>query len=272
MSIIAKLLIQGSRYVPEFRGKHRILRDAVRMVSWPNEFVVNSGGAYFSIRGEDICEFWMAVRGFHSPAIFNKLCEFSGNSEAVVWDIGANIGTTCLPLLSTKPRIRAVAFEPSPAVCGTLVKNANLNPNLLDRLTIVNCALSETTAWASFYTSGEPFNSGVGGLRSAENRASFPVATYAHKADDLLDVVPSPDIIKMDVEGHELSVLTGMEKLLGKEGLMMIFEHSLYRIREAGHSIDAVPKFLEDRGFTVTTLDGSRLVDLTVDQDIVATK
>jgi FkbM family methyltransferase len=272
MSIIAKLLIQGSRYTPEFRGKHRVLRNAVRMVLRSNEFKVRSGGAYFSIRGEDIGEFWMAVRGIHSPAIFNKICEFSGDSEVVVWDIGANIGTMCLPLLATKPRMKVVAFEPSPLVCGNLVKNANLNPELLDRLTITNCALSHATAWTSFYASNETLNSGVGGLGSAANRASFPIRSYAHKADDLLGIVPPPDVIKMDVEGHELSVLLGMEKLLGKERLMIVFEHSLYRIREGGHSLDAVPKFLEDRGFALTTLAGSRSIDLAVDQDIVATK
>jgi FkbM family methyltransferase len=272
MKWAARLLFATARRTPEFRGKHKVLRHLVSKLPIVDEFRIQSGGANFSIRGVEINEFWMAVQGVHSPEIFNKICELVGDDNATVWDIGANIGTTSLPLLATKRNVNVVAFEPSPDVCGKLLKNARLNPNLTQRLTVLNCALSDRSSWVEFFTSNEIANSGVGGIGNAENRSKVSFMTFAQLGSSCAALVTEPDIIKIDVEGHELSVLRGLGAILDRSPLTIIFEHSVYRLKELGASLSEVPEFLEGRGFNISTLDRVGPVDLGIDQDLVASK
>jgi len=270
MKLIAKMLFEGARRTPEFPGKHNILWHLVRKLPMVDEFQIQSGGAIFSIRGVEINEFWMAARGIHSPDIFKNMCELAGDDEVTVWDIGANIGTVSLPLLATKSRIKVVAFEPSPAVCAKLLKNANLNPALQSRLKIINCALSDKTGWVEFYASNEVNNSGIGGIGVASNRVSASFMTFAQLGSNCTELVSAPDIIKIDVEGHEISVLRGLGEILNKRPLTIIFEHSIYRLKENGTPFGATSDFLRDKGFKVSSLDGTEPVDLSKDQDLVA--
>jgi FkbM family methyltransferase len=198
------------------------------------------------------------------------MCQLAGDSEVTVWDIGANIGTVSLPLLATKPRIKVVAFEPSPAVCAKLLKNANLNPALQSRLKIINCALSDRTGWVEFYASNEVNNSGIGGIGVASNRVNASFMTFAQLGSNCSELVAAPDIIKIDVEGHELSVLRGLGGILNRRPLTIIFEHSIYRLKENGTPFEATSDFLREKGFKISALDGIVPVDLNKDQDLVA--
>jgi FkbM family methyltransferase len=271
MTSVKRVLFECARRLPDFKGKHNVLRKLVSAVPSAKEFTIQSGGAAFSIGGVEINEFWMASKGIHSPEIFGKLCELAGDAHAVVWDIGANIGTLALPLLAAKPHIKVVAFEPSPEVCAKLLKNASLNPGLRDRLTIVNCALSDHTGWVKFYASNEISNSGVGGIGDAGNRVDLPFMIFAQLGANCLEMAPAPDIIKIDVEGYELAVLRGLQEILDKRPLNIVFEHSAYRLKDFGLPADAVIQFLEARGFKITALDGVAPISLEAEQDLLAT-
>lgn len=271
MQSARKAVFECARRLPDFRGKHNLLRKCLRPLPSFGEFTIESGGALFSIRGVEINEFWMAARGIHSPEIFEKICELAGEREAVIWDIGANIGTMALPLLASRPSTRVVAFEPSPDVCATLLKNARLNPKLNARLTVLNCALSDSAGWVSFYASRETANSGVGGIGAAGNRLDTPLVAFAQTGAECLRVAPAPDIIKIDVEGHELPVLRGLGSVLDRRPLSIIFEHSIYRLKDSGLAEESVTGFLKSRGFRITTLDGAPQIDLEIDQDLMAT-
>jgi FkbM family methyltransferase len=272
MKLAARLLFASARRIPEFRGKHKVLWRLIKWLPVANEFQIQSAGATFSIRGVEINEFWMAARGLHSPDIFKKLCELAGDEEITVWDIGANIGTMSLPLLATKPKAKVVAFEPSPDVCGKLLRNARLNPDITPRLTILNCALSDRSEWVEFFTSNEIANSGVGGIGNAGNRSKVSFMTFAQLGSSCADFVPVPNVIKIDVEGHELSVLRGLGQILDRRPLTIIFEHSVYRLKELAVPLTAATEFLKARGFSISTLEGAGPVDLNVDQDLVASK
>lgn len=271
MQLARNALFECARRLPDFRGKHNLLQKCLRLVPSSGEVTIQSGGALFSIRGTEINEFWMAAKGLHSPDIFEKICELASGSDTVIWDIGANIGTMALPVLASCSRAKVVAFEPSPEVCAKLLKNALLNPRLNDRLTVINCALSERAGWVKFYASNETNNSGVGGIGCAGNRVDVPVVTFAQPGSACLKIAPMPDVIKIDVEGHELSVLRGLGDILDRRPLSIIFEHSVYRLKDFDLPADAVIEFLGSRGFKITTLEGAVPADLTTDQDLVAT-
>jgi FkbM family methyltransferase len=114
-------------------------------------------------------------------------------SSDVVWDIGANIGT--YSLFAGPFAEQVVAFEPHLANINRLQENANLTESDTD---IRSIALSKEEGTAYLDVSEEYAGAG-GGSVSVEGSYE----TSLVKGDDIL---PRPDIVKIDVEGMSLVV------------------------------------------------------------------
>jgi FkbM family methyltransferase len=242
---------------------------------------VESGGAVFDVTGEDHIEFNVLCLGAHAPEIVSVLERLAVRGVDVFWDIGANIGSISLPLAARCPALRVYGFEPSPPVLSLFLRNANLNPQLLDRVTILAAALAEETGFLPFHMSSEPFNSGFGGLGTSANRVAHPVNVWTVRGDDLIDrgIVPQPQLMKIDVEGFELEVLKGLSNTLENASKMgILFEHEVYRFEERGTEPDSVVRWLQKIGFSVysirddTTLRPIREGDLAETTDFLALK
>lgn len=146
-------------------------------------------------------------------------------------DIGANIG--CFSLFFTRhPKIQKIyAFEPDPSNHAQLVSNIWLN-NQQRKVRTFEMALSGESGVAVLFRpqnrqSDEfsKFNMGTSGLDRYPRRhdQSEKVEVAKRKLDDVLELSGATIAIKIDVEGHELSVLMGMKEVLKKNncGLMM---------------------------------------------------
>jgi FkbM family methyltransferase len=129
-----------------------------------------------------------------------------------VLEIGANLGTTTVPLLTQVGAARVICVEPVPENCDLLTRTLALN-GLLDRVDVHRTALSDCDGWISFESL--PGNSGGGriGVGTPDSRR-VPVTT----ADLLISAgAIRPDalgLVWMDVEGHEARVLAGASTLL----------------------------------------------------------
>ena len=136
-------------------------------------------------------------------------------SDAVVWDVGANVGLyTCY---AAKARgCRVFAFEPSVFNLELLARNIFLN-EVTDLATIVPLALSDalafsklnmtTTEWGgALSTFGNSF--GFDGRLLAK---TFELPTIGLSMDDATALlgIPKPDYIKIDVDGIEHLILRG---------------------------------------------------------------
>ena len=171
--------------------------------------------------------------------------------------------------------MEAVLFEPSAEVAGRLIRNIASNPNLCSRTTILNIALSDSEGLNNFYVSSETFNSGVAGLGHSSNRHEFAVGVQTYTGDGLVEkkMQPPPQLIKIDVEGFEFEVFKGLKNTLLQYHPVIIFEHSLYRLRERNLSIDAVTGFLESLGYAIFNQASNKLIvesDLNNDADFIA--
>ena len=62
------------------------------------------------------------------------------------------------------------------------------------------------------------------------------------------------DLVKIDVEGAELEVLSGMPRLLAQPGLSLAIEWHPELQRAAGYAPDALPRFMLDAGFRVAAV------------------
>lgn len=163
----------------------------------------------------------------------DALSAFVGALEPddIVWDIGANVGT--YSLLASQLGATVHAFEPSADARQRLERNADLNTLTP---TVHPIALSDTDGTATLSYADR---SGVRELTVDE--AGDTVTT---RRGDTIDA-PTPDIIKIDVEGAELAVLDGLSDRLDSCRLCFVEVH------DTG-DLPTVRDRLEARGFTVS--------------------
>jgi FkbM family methyltransferase len=251
---VRRALGRASRTLPPFRGKGRVLRatdDVLRRHSGEGRLIEQMGGVRYALDTRDVIDFNLLYVGRHDAAIA-QLLEQRISPGAVFWDVGANVGAISLPTSAAKPSVLIESFEPSPSVRARLLSNLDLNPSLASRIEVRPWALSNWSGETDFFPSGESGNSGIGGLTASGNRQHAPVRVRVCRADDLIDAneVPAPNFIKIDVEGHELDVLQGMERFLSHvPQLEIVFEHELYWFEQRRLPQDAVAKFLRGLGF-----------------------
>jgi len=121
--------------------------------------------------------------------------------DAVLWDIGANVGAYAL--LAASRNLRVVAFEPEAGTFAVLQLNLDLN-DWNDRVTALNMALSDKTGLAAF----ELEEKSVGSAEHQVVQQGQGRAIMVFAGRDLLTLgLPRPNYIKIDVDGTELSVL-----------------------------------------------------------------
>lgn len=163
-------------------------------------------------------------------------------------DIGANIGMTSLMASYLIGREGlGFAFEPNPEAFGRLRRNFELNG--ISNLELVPLALSDRDAEIDLVL--PTGNSGLGFLAvGGESRGRGIKVRTALGRQYLERLDPEkPTVIKIDVEGHEVKVLSGIEEALDRPELAIIAEVNDVMLRRAGDSAEALLKLLKKHGF-----------------------
>lgn len=171
--------------------------------------------------------------------------------DDIVYDIGANVGTyTCFVASKLGPG-HTVAFEPEPQNTGRLRENLALNGLEAD---IVEIALSDTNGTADFALLGDEVGEGEHAIATVDETNTIKVKTA--RGDDVIKQhdLPLPTVLKIDVEGAELSVLRGLSTTLRKHVRIAYIEVHPAKISKFGDSTSGVRAFLEESGFDVVKL------------------
>jgi FkbM family methyltransferase len=166
----------------------------------------------------------------------------------VVHDIGANIGTHTIAFaMTTGSTGKVVAFEPERNMAEKLKHNIVLNE--LENIQVVQSALGATTGRADLYVDSRP---GSGRHRMLDTHGWRSATVDVFTCDDLVasGEVPAPNIVKIDVEGGELQVLSGMRSVLANPSCrLVICEVHRDLISADGGNPDSVQQMLEEAGF-----------------------
>jgi FkbM family methyltransferase len=174
----------------------------------------------------------------------------------VVFDIGANIGAHTLGLArSVGPAGRVYAFEPADFAFAKLRANLALNPELNARTFPRQILLSasaaeppETQIYASW-----PLEA----TNAVHPKHRGMLVTAKGAAVDTLDLFVERerterlDLIKMDVDGHELPVLQGGLGTLKKFRPILVMELSPYVHREHQHDFAEFVALLREAGYSL---------------------
>ena len=130
-------------------------------------------------------------------------------------DIGANVGVYSV-LLSGEKKANSIAFEPIPDTFRILESNVKLN-NLENFVNLYNCGLGNEKKKVKFVSDLDVSKH----VSSDQNIIGENIITV-----DILTLndlnISNPTLIKIDVEGFELEVLKGANKILEAKGLIAI--------------------------------------------------
>ena len=158
--------------------------------------------------------------GYHEAATIRLLRHLlSQTQNSTYMDIGTNSGFHILGTINSCAK--AYGFEPNPYVFQEALRNMKAN-NLQDKVTISNFGLSDQESDLPFLFP-EGNNLGVGKFTEdpTENSLKVRIGDNFCEENNL-----HPDVIKIDVEGHEGSVLRGLSRTLESSRPAVIFEYA----------------------------------------------
>lgn len=155
---------------------------------------------------------------------FKKTIKFLSSKSKVenLYDIGANIGTICIPAIKRQIIQKAIAVEPEPKNFQILKTNIVLN-NLENKITALNYAISNQN---DKYLKMELSNDNFGDHRiknkikfNIHNEEKRSIVQVKSKTFDSLfkNTLSNKDLVWIDTQGHEANILLGANKLIKKK-------------------------------------------------------
>ncbi len=174
----------------------------------------------------DLCRAKGEYEKFVVDQIYNSL-HTSINSEVVYYEIGGCTGINSLIVskLIRDKKGMCIIFEPSPADIKTIA--INILKNDIKNIVIIPFAISNVNNLGKLYLDKPYISSGQGGhsLRFLDfmNKNRY-INIPCMKLDDVIKTfkLPVPSFVSLDVEGNELKVLEGMERVLSSPKLTNI--------------------------------------------------
>ena len=147
---------------------------------------------------------------------------FYGKTEedpGVFWDIGANVGTTSIPVIQSPLVSRVVALEPVPELYRILVENIRAN-ELEDLVEPMNLAAGSCPGEVEIHLNPEF----CGDNRLGESPGEEWETRFTEVITLGSGFLGKPSFIWMDVQGWETHVLEGAGDLLEREDLPWFLE------------------------------------------------
>lgn len=164
--------------------------------------------------------FWYGLQGFDPESTAPWLR--AAREARVVLDIGANTGLYGLLASAVAPEADVHFFEPVSRIAALARSNIMLNKG---HFTLHQEAASDVDGTATLFDPGGDScysASLVADFRSAES--SYDVVT--RRVDSMVESrqLPSVDLVKIDVEGHEARVLRGMRETIRRHRPTLLVE------------------------------------------------
>lgn len=182
----------------------------------------------------------LARAGIYEPLVTEAMWRLADQSDLAL-DVGANIGYFA-GLLSKRVG-ETIAVEAHPEIAGHLTANASRWPGV----TIIEAAVSDRAGIARLAVpAGFAANHGLASLEpGAASDRTIEVVTVT--IDDLVGD-RTVGVMKIDIEGHELSALQGADRAIADGRIRDVF------FEEHEPLPSAVSSLLTDAGYSVFSL------------------
>jgi FkbM family methyltransferase len=174
------------------------------------------------------------------------------NSSCV--DVGAHVGSVLKEIVDLSPLGEHYAFEPIPYLFSGLKSSHEFQGvNLYD------IALSDQSGEDTFFlVKNAPAFSGLKQRRyDCPDPEIQEIKVKKNRLDDIIPIGHKIDFIKIDVEGGELPVLRGAERVIRESMPFIVFESGLGASEHYGTTGSSLYEFLTDNcGLEINSLDG----------------
>lgn len=187
--------------------------------------------------------------------------------DAVVFDIGANIGAMALRYAVIASKGRVYAFEPTDYAYERLLQNLSLNPDLRARVEPVQAFVSARSdqkqapaAYSSWKINGTGNNRHPvhgGAMQSAESAVVLTIDEFCRERQ-----IDRVDLIKIDTDGHELDVLLGGRETLARFRPHIIFEAGLYLMDENNVKFEDYYSYFKGLGYSLVNTTNGHPIEL----------
>jgi len=184
-----------------------------------------------------------------------------GASYQTILDVGANIGVFSVAASEFFPGARIEAFEPIPDCREKFLRNVARTSGTQPRLWSV--ALGRNRSRATFHVNEHTPSSSI--LRMLpehevefpDARRTRPIDVEIETLDDLMSAIgPSrPCLLKIDVQGYELEVLSGGPRFLAFVDDVIV-ECSVRPLYDGAPSAEEVISILSKHGFCLSDVAG----------------
>lgn len=239
--------------IPQFKGKFRLVRFFFSKTLNNTKNCTLSGklGLQYTIPNlKENIGFEIFANGIYEKDT-SDLIVSSLPPNGVFIDIGANIGCISLPVSQARPDVKIICVEASKKIFEYLKKNIAINN--LKNFTLVHNAISDQdNKTISFHTS-ELF--GKGSMTVSHNTQTETIQTIT--IDSLVSQLGLQEVslIKIDIEGYELSALQGAKNILQRtDAPDIIFEFIDYAEESnSGVPAGSAQKYLTDLGYSLFT-------------------
>ena len=171
----------------------------------------------------------LMVQGEWEPWVSNQFrMALASRPGAHVLDVGANFGWYTLLACRCKAG-HVTAFEPNPRIVELLRKTIAVN-GLRKQVTLCEYAVSDTVHAKRQRLAFRYSELGGGALVESLEPPDYAESAYVEtlRLDDGIvsaDPTEAPLVIKIDVEGHELAVLRGAQRLLERRPVLFVEHH-----------------------------------------------
>jgi FkbM family methyltransferase len=249
------LLLAYCRLLPRFRGKGTLFQTVAALLFRGRLRVRNCHGVRLTIQPSDYIGRTIAFDGgFELDSI--GLAERIMRSGGVFVDVGCHFGLYTLAL-GALPGVKCIAIDGSFAALARLQRNLQYNPTI--QAQIVSCALSSENG---IYCLEVAVDGNLGSTRVATGDVEASPGRFWVAGVTLQEVLcrlaPGKiKLLKLDVEGFELSVLKGLDFRgpFRPENLIVECYEELFPW--ASESFD----FLVAQGYEALSIDGMPLAD-----------
>lgn len=181
-----------------------------------------------------------------------RFLEHSLSPDSVLIDVGANQGLYSLLASRLSPQGSIFAVEPDPDL--HLCLEQNIFTNGLKNIRAIRCAASDRPGMLRF---------APGRLNRGDNRVQAQAqdqssaVSFEVPANRLDDLVPATkvDLLKVDVQGWEIPVLKGAERILSENrSIIVLIEFWPFGLRAAGFEPPELLDRLKGHGFHLRRL------------------
>jgi len=243
----------------------RILYKFVRVFYRSDRQIITRKGITYQVDLSEGIELSLFLfGGFQSYIIENSFISLA--RDAVVLDIGANVGSMALQFAQKVPNGCVYAYEATGYAFRKFLKNLELNPVLSKRIVPINKIVSDGSGdgrdmltFASWKVDGRAAR-----MHSLHGGTLMEAVSETVSIDEfcLSKRIDRVDLLKIDTDGHEFTILKGARETIKRYKPGIIFEIGGYVMNEHGITFRDYYDYFSKMGYSMFNAKNDQPVNM----------